>query len=318
MKFRTEVIIENAGFEVNHQSNILFLGSCFAENIGTMLEKSRFKTDINPFGILYNPLSIAQSIDFLFTNKQFSINDLVNHEGVWHSFSHHSRFSGLNAEEVLETMNKRMQVSADFLRKTDYLFITLGTAWVYFLKQTGKVVSNCHKLHNNIFTRELTSVEKIVNELSKQLEQLLILNKKLRIIFTVSPVRHWKDGALGNQLSKATLLLAINALQKQFSRVSYFPAYEIVMDDLRDYRFYADDLLHPNSQAIEYIYEKFASCYFSKETNELNAEIQAVERAKAHRPFNPTTQNHQTFLDKLNKRIEILDQKLINLNNFKP
>ncbi len=314
MKFRTEVTIEKGDFEINHQSKILFLGSCFAENIGNMLEKSRFRTDINPFGILYNPLSVKKSIEYLLSNKQFTMNDLVRNEGIWHSFAHHGRFSGENAEEVLTAINNRIQFSTQFLLDSYYLFITLGSAWVYFLKSTGDVVSNCHKFQNSIFDRTLISVETIVNELFEVLTLLLQHNPKLKIIFTVSPVRHWKDGANGNQLSKASLLLAISALQKKMPQISYFPAYELVIDDLRDYRFYADDLLHPNTQAVEYIYEKFAACYFSKQTNELNEEILSIERGKAHKPFNPNTENHQLFLQKLNTKIENLERKLIHFN----
>lgn len=314
MKFRTEVTIEKGDFEINHQSKILFLGSCFAENIGNMLEKSRFRTDINPFGILYNPLSVKKSIEYLLSNKQFTMGDLVRNEGIWHSFAHHGRFSGENAEEVLTAINNRIQFSTQFLLDSYYLFITLGSAWVYFLKSTGDVVSNCHKFQNSIFDRTLISVETIVNELFEVLTLLLQHNPKLKIIFTVSPVRHWKDGANGNQLSKASLLLAISALQKKMPQISYFPAYELVIDDLRDYRFYADDLLHPNTQAVEYIYEKFAACYFSKQTNELNEEILSIERGKAHKPFNPNTENHQLFLQKLNTKIENLERKLIHFN----
>lgn len=314
MKFRTEVTIEKGDFEINHQSKILFLGSCFAENIGNMLEKSRFRTDINPFGILYNPLSVKKSIEYLLSNKQFTMNDLVRNEGIWHSFAHHGRFSGENAEEVLTAINNRIQFSTQFLLDSYYLFITLGSAWVYFLKSTDDVVSNCHKFQNSIFDRTLISVETIVNELFEVLTLLLQHNPKLKIIFTVSPVRHWKDGANGNQLSKASLLLAISALQKKMPQISYFPAYELVIDDLRDYRFYADDLLHPNTQAVEYIYEKFAACYFSKQTNDLNEEILSIERGKAHKPFNPNTENHQLFLQKLNTKIENLERKLIHFN----
>ncbi len=314
MKFRTEVTIEKGDFEINHQSKILFLGSCFAENIGNMLEKSRFRTDINPFGILYNPLSVKKSIEYLLSNKQFTMNDLVRNEGIWHSFAHHGRFSGENAEEVLTAINNRIQFSTQFLLDSYYLFITLGSAWVYFLKSTDDVVSNCHKFQNSIFDRTLISVETIVNELFEVLTLLLQHNPKLKIIFTVSPVRHWKDGANGNQLSKASLLLAISALQKKMPQISYFPAYELVIDDLRDYRFYADDLLHPNTQAVEYIYEKFAACYFSKQTNDLNEEILSIERGKAHKPFNQNTENHQLFLQKLNTKIENLERKLIHFN----
>ena len=306
MKFRTEIEIKKALFDINHKSKIMFLGSCFTENIGRILEKAKFKVDINPFGILYNPLSVKKSLEILLNNQTFVEDDLVKRDDVWHSFSHHSRFSGLKKTEVLENINTQLAISSEFLRDADYLFITFGTAWTYFLNKNNEVASNCHKFPANDFTRKLITIDFIVSEMNLILEKLLLQNKNLKIIFTVSPVRHWKDGANGNQISKATLLLAIESLKKQCENISYFPSYELVIDDLRDYRFYADDMLHPNNLAVEYIKEKFADCYFSDSTKEINKEIEAILRAKAHRPFNPNSENHQRFLQKLNKRIDDL------------
>ena len=313
MKFRTEIKIKKASFDINHKSKIMFLGSCFTENIGNILKKYKFNIDINPFGILYNPLSVKKSLEILLNNETFSESDLVKRDDIWHSFSHHSRFSGIKKTEVLENINTQLAVSSEFLRKANYLFITFGTAWTYFLKEDNEVVSNCHKFPAKDFERKLIEIDFIVSEMKSILDKLLAQNKNLKIIFTVSPIRHWKDGANGNQISKATLLLAIQKLRKEYYSASYFPSYELVIDDLRDYRFYADDMLHPNDLAVEYIREKFAECYFSSSTKEINKEIVAISKAESHRPFNPNSESHQKFLQKLNKRIEKLQLKIDNL-----
>lgn len=313
MEFRTEIEIGKATFNINHKSKIMFLGSCFTENIGNILEKYKFNLDINPFGILYNPLSVKKSLEILMNKQIFEEGDLVKKEGIWHSFSHHSRFSGLDKNQVLENINERINNSSEFLHKADYLFITFGTAWTYFLEENKEVASNCHKFPAKDFTRKLIDVDFIVSEMELILGKLLAQNKNLKTIFTVSPVRHWKDGANGNQISKATLLLAIEKLKKKYTSVSYFPSYELVIDDLRDYRFYAEDMLHPNDLAVKYIFEKFAKCYFNSSTQETNKEIEQINRGLAHRPFNPNSENHQKFLKKLSEKIE----KLKIENNIK-
>ena len=213
---------------------------------------------MNPFGTLYNPSSIAEAIRMLLQPEQFTGDDLFQHEGIYHSFSHHSRFSSPSETECLANINRRLFSSADTILKAQRMILTFGTAWVYKLKSSGKVVSNCHRLPEKMFDRQLLTVGEIVAEWKSLLLSLWKQNPELKILFTVSPIRHWKDGAHGNQLSKATLLLAIDALQKEFpEHTAYFPAYEIMMDELREYRFYADDMLHPSTTAIEYIWERF-------------------------------------------------------------
>lgn len=312
MKFRTEIEIEKASFDINHKSKIMFLGSCFTENIGNILEEHKFKVDINPFGILYNPLSVAKSLEILTEKSSLTPQSLVEKDGVWHSRFHHSRFSGTDKQGVLDNINKRLAISSEFLCQTDYLFITFGTAWTYFLKESEQVVANCHKFPAKDFTRKLISVDAIVSRMKTALDKLFSLNKHLKIIFTVSPVRHWKDGANGNQISKSILLLAIEDLKKQYKTASYFPSYELVIDDLRDYRFYAEDMLHPNDLAVKYIFGKFSDCYFNSSTKEINKEIEKINRGLAHRPFNPNSENHQKFLKKLNERLEKLNGKMNN------
>lgn len=278
------------------------LGSCFTENIGERLLNAKFSVDLNPFGILYNPFSIEQCLLRLMEAKPFSADELFQHESRWHSFMHHSRFSAKSAELCLQAINERLLFSAKGLKDAEYLFVTFGTAWVYELKQTGEVVANCHKLPDATFVRRRLTVTEIVNHYTSLIKKLLLLNPKVKLIFTLSPIRHWKDGAHDNTLSKSILLLAIDELEKQFDNVSYFPAYELVMDDLRDYRFYAEDMQHPNKTAVDYIWERFSNCYFSAETKRTALEMEKLTRTLSHRPFNTDGIEYQQFCEQqLNK-----------------
>ena len=247
MELYTRILLPKARFSFSYEDRVVMMGSCFAENIGRKLEENKFSVDINPFGTLYNPASVAEGLRMLLRPERFTSGDLFRHEGVYHSFTHHSRFSAPSEEECLDHINSRLSQSSDFLRKATRLVITLGTAFVYRLKSDGRIVSNCHKLPEKMFDRQRLSTQEIVEDWKPLLLALWEQNPALKILFTVSPIRHWKDGAHENQLSKATLLLATDALQKDYpGRIAYFPAYEILMDELRDYRFYADDMLHPH------------------------------------------------------------------------
>ena len=286
------------------------LGSCFAENIGKKLEENKFKTDLNPFGTLYNPSSIAEAIRMLLHPERFTGDDLFRHEGVYHSFSHHSRFSSPSETECLENINGRLFSSAEIIRKARRMIITLGTAWVYRLRSTGKIVSNCHKLPEKMFDRQMLSVDEITAEWKSILLSLWEQNPELKILFTVSPIRHWKDGAHGNQLSKATLLLAVEQLQKDFpEQTAYFPAYEIMMDELRDYRFYADDMLHPSLQAVEYIWERFTETMLSRETQAILKEWKDIQKAINHKPFQPESEAYKHFISQTLLKMERLNEK---------
>jgi len=290
-------------------------GSCFAENIGEKLQKSKFQTLINPFGILYNPASIHASLERILEKKLFSENELFEHEGVWKSFNHHSRFAELSSSEFLHNANKKLEETHDFLQSTDFLMITFGTAWIYRLKESGEVVSNCHKLPVTLFVREKLTPDAIVEMYAKLMEKLLQIRPKIKIMFTVSPIRHWKDGAHENQLSKASLLLAIEQLQLLFpDNTMYFPAYEIVLDELRDYRFYAEDMIHPNETAIRYIWERFSDCFFSEETKKQLGEIEKINVAMRHRPFNQQSKSFQDFIQKNLKSLDEIERKYPELD----
>ncbi|GHT05488.1 hypothetical protein FACS189423_09690 [Bacteroidia bacterium] len=261
------------------------MGSCFVENISVKMLQSGFTADVNPFGIVYNPASLAAGLQDLINRKTHTEKDLFLHEGLYHSFSHHSRFSGTTIETVLEKINTRILSSSEFLQQATVLIITFGTANVYRLVSSGEVVSNCHKLPAKVFDEKRLTVHQITGKWNELIQQLQTLNPGLKILFTVSPIRHWKDGANANQLSKATLLLVIQELTTTNPQCYYFPSYEIMLDDLRDYRFYADDLIHPNSQAMDYIWEKFGEAYFDNKTREVIREYEKKQKTLNHRPI---------------------------------
>ena len=252
MELITKVEYDKAPCKISHLSKSLLLGSCFAENIGCLMRENKFDCDVNPFGILYNPLSVSKALDDIIACKHYGPDDLFFHQECYHSYMHHGSFSATNREMVLDTINTRLSKASQRLAQTEVLIITFGTAWVYYLQSTREVVSNCHKMPAKTFVREKLTVNDIVETYSSLIAKLQQCSPNLRLLFTVSPIRHVKDGLHENQLSKATLLLAIDELTRKFpEQVSYFPAYEIVMDELRDYRFYADDMGQPSALAIQ-------------------------------------------------------------------
>lgn len=310
MELYTQVRIPKANFRLTHTEEIILFGSCFVENIGKKLLDSKFKADINPFGTLYNPASIAEAIRILLREERFTTNHLFRHEDVYHSFSHHSRFSSTSETKCLEQINNTLSRSANTIRKAKRMIVTFGTASVYKLKSTGQTVSNCHKLPEKLFERRMLTVEEIVTEWKTLLLSLWEQNPKLKVLFTVSPIRHWKDGAHGNQLSKATLLLAIEQLQQAFAeQTCYFPAYEIMMDELRDYRFYADDMLHPSAQAVEYIWQRFAESMLTPETKEILNKWSEIQKALNHKPFQPESEGYKQFISQTLLKMKRLNEK---------
>ena len=244
MNLQTKITVAAPDFLIDYNSRLMMLGSCFAENMGSKFSYYKFDVDVNPCGIIYNPLSVANVLRLIVEGKQFEKSDLRQVGGKWVSLYHHGAFSSTDPDECLRRINDRLTKATGELRTLDLLVITWGTAWVYRYTRENIVVSNCHKIPSQEFERSRLSVEDIVKEYLVLIGRLREINPGLRILFTVSPIRHWKDGAHGNQLSKATLLLAIDRLREELQHVYYFPAYEIVLDELRDYRFYADDMLH--------------------------------------------------------------------------
>lgn len=295
MKFRTEVFPEKIAKPIAYGNKILALGSCFTENIGGKLERLKYDININPFGIQYNPASIADGLNRIIEGKLFELSDLFEHNGEWHSFMHHSDFSDEVAENALLKMNRSLELAANSIRKTDILLITFGTAWIFSFAANASLVNNCHKLAADKFYRSKLSVDEAYNLLKKPLETLTSMNPDLHIIISISPIRHLKDGAQENQLSKATLLLCAEKLSTTFKNLYYFPAYELLMDDLRDYRFYASDMTHPGSQAIDYIWEKFEESCLNAAEHQIRKEIGQLMQSFHHRLFNPNSDRSRKF-----------------------
>ena len=304
MELRTVFEIEPSPLKIKYSDPVMLTGSCFASGIGRKFEAGRFPVLINPAGTVFNPVSVINTLESITEGREYSPGDLYFHDGLWLSFDHYTDFSAPERDHVLEKINKTIKEAGEFMSKAGFLFITFGTARVYRFKESGKIVSNCHKIPSGMFTRELLTVDKITSLWYKFLDKLTSNYPNLKVIFTISPVRHMKDGAHGNQVSKSVLFLSVEELLKHPSSPGYFPAYEIIMDDLRDYRFYESDMLHPSQQAVDYIWEEFMKCYFSSETVELYREILKITRAASHKIRGNNPENvkrfSEAFLDKIN------------------
>jgi len=315
---RTEVHTIKTKLPIDYENQFMMMGSCFSEHIGERLSQRKFNIDLNPFGVLYNPVSIASGIQRLLIQNPFEEEDLFFHQGWWHSFDHHSSFSHQDKQKCLEKINERLTISGQSLKNSAYIFVTFGTSRVYHQKSNGRVVSNCHQVPADLFETQLLRVGDIVRMYSLLIQELASINPGLKWIFTVSPVRHWKNGPEGNQVSKATLLLAVNELKEKYEQVDYFPAYEIFMDDLRDYRYYADDLLHPGTQGIEYTWKKFIEAFLTDKSINIMKLVEALIKAKNHRPRNAGSAEHIEFINKKYREAKLLadNNPYIDLQEF--
>lgn len=300
MIFRTIIPIpkQNA---LSYKQKFMLLGSCFTENIGQKLEIFHLPQLTNPFGISYNPFSIAQSIERLMNNTPFEENELFEHNGLVHSWEHHGSFSSRYKAETLTNINTSYVEAVEYFKQTDVLLITFGSSWIY--EYNGKTVANCHKVPEKQFVRRRLSVDEIVNRYTDLIEKIQEQNPNMRFVFSVSPIRYMRQGATENQTNKAVLLLATEALTKKFAQVSYFPAYEILLDELRDYRFFADDMIHPSTTAINYIWERFVESYFNQETQELLPELEKFNKILEHRPLHKDSSDYESFKNSRHLRI---------------
>ncbi len=285
------------------------MGSCFADNIGQALQQRCFPVTVNPFGTVYNPLSVAQSLERLQSAGAFTEEELIQSGELYTTFFHHSHFSHPDKHVFLQQANERLAHGAEAFQKAAFVLVTLGTAWAYRHKDTGAVVNNCHKIPAAQFNRFMLSSDEVAAAL-----QPIVGASKIQWVFTLSPIRHWKDGAHGNQLSKAVLLLGIEELQRRNNNVHYFPAYEIMMDELRDYRFYADDMLHPSPQAVAYIWERFAAAALSEDTKKTMAEVEKIVAMKQHRLLHPETESSRKFLQNLQQQAAAFTKKYPHIN----
>ena len=307
--FRTPVDIPESEFNLNYKKNTMMVGSCFTDYIGAKFSRYKFPTCINPFGVLYNPESVKNALDILMNEKYFEEKDLDQYNGRWLSFWHDTTFSGYDRDKVLRDINTGIHKGNAWLANTHLLIITFGTARVYFHKKKNQIVSNCHKLPAKAFKRYLLDIPGIVGSYMELIKELKQFNNNLHIVFTISPVRHWKEGAAGNQQNKAVLILAIQKLIEELPELEYFPSYEILMDELRDYRFYANDMIHPGDTAINYIWERFCDTYVKKSTRKLMDKVEDIVKARNHRPFHPQSLEYQDFLKKqIEKTEQFLDK----------
>ena len=282
MELMTRIDIPELEWKMTAGAKVLLVGSCFADEIGEKMVRGGFEAMVNPFGTLYNPASIAASLLRSISEKEVGKEDVFcGGDGVWHSWMHHSKFSSTDVATLVERINSTTHRVADFLREADVLVVTFGTAIIYRLKETGMLVANCHKQLDSLFVREQLSAYDIVDQWQMLLQLLESVNPKLKVIFTVSPIRHKRDGYHVNQISKGILLQAIDEIVN--SKWNYFPSYEIMMDELRDYRFYADDMIHPSAQAVEYIWQRFEDTYFDNKTKDVVVKATKEWRQSQHR-----------------------------------
>lgn len=312
--FRTELPPLQIDCTISHEDTLLSIGSCFTEHIGNRLIDLKFNNLLNPFGIIFNPISLSNVLHYLLSDRLFKEQDLFYYNEQWHSFMHHSSFSGLDKMTTLNRMNIALHQARVHLKTTNRLLITLGTANVFVYKKTGEIVANNHKLPIQDFERRRLHIRDIAEAFEPLLRELKRKIPDLQAIMTVSPVRHVRDGLIENQRSKAALIIALEHLCRDLPYVHYFPSYEYMMDDLRDYRFYEADMIHPNEQAIAYIWQRFTNTFFADETNEVNAKINAIHQAGQHRPFQPYSEAHQNFLRAQLDKINALEQQYSYLN----
>lgn len=310
MQFSTKIPISQSSDPIDYNSKIVSLGSCFAVNIGQKFDYFKFNNTTNPFGILFHPAALEKFITYALNGKQFTETDIFELNGLWHCFDAHSDLSHPDKDVLLNNLNTASTLANTRLREASHLIITLGTAWVYRYTESGNLVANCHKVPQKEFTKELLTVDVISQSLQNIIRSLQDVNPSVPIIFTVSPVRHIKDGFTENLWSKSNLISALHqTISTKPESVNYFLSYEIMMDELRDYRFYAEDMIHPSAVAIDYIWQRFTAAYITHEAQEMMKLADTIQKGLSHRPFNPDTTQHQTFLAKLNDKIATLQKQ---------
>lgn len=307
MDFRTKISLQKERVLIDHNSTILLLGSCFSESIYNKLDYFKFPADKNPFGIVYNPKAIENLILNVINEKEFSEKDVFHLNERWHCFDAHSELSNSNKDLLLKNLNSQLHKITETLKEATHIIITLGTAWVYRHIETDKIVSNCHKIPQKKFLKELLSADEVEDSLKAIIALIKSVNPAVQLLFTISPIRHLKDGFTENSISKAHLRTAVNQVVDQKKEISYFPSFEIMLDDLRDYRFYSDDMVHPNETAITYIWEAFKATWINDTTFPIMQQIDAIRKGLSHRPFNPNSEQHKNFLAQLRNKMNILE-----------
>ncbi|UTA69784.1 GSCFA domain-containing protein [Emticicia sp. 21SJ11W-3] len=304
MDFRTEIEVNPSSFRIGTDSRIMTVGSCFSDVIGSQLSENKIQCLCNPYGTVFNPLSIFKLISNSLQSKPIFKHLMVENAGIWQHYDYHSRFFGSSREELEELLYETNSKSQQFLKKANLLIITFGTAIVHQLKENGAIVANCHKAPAANFKKEMLNMKDIILRFRAMYETLKMYNNKIKILLTVSPVRHTRETLQLNSVSKSILRTACYDIEEEFNDVHYFPSYEIMMDDLRDYRFYKADMIHPNEQAEKYIFEKFSETYFTDDLNNFLQEWHKLQMSLNHRPIQTDTPAHQKFLADLLKKID--------------
>lgn len=310
MQFRTQIPISKSNHPLDYNSKIVSLGSCLAENMGDKFQYFKFQNTINPFGIIFNPVSIEKIIQKAINTVLFTEKDIFFHNERWHCFDVHSDLSNPNKEDLLASLNALIKSTNQQLAQSTHIIITYGTSWIYRNIESDSIVANCHKVPQKQFKKELVSVEEIEKSIANTLKLIQDVNPNCAIIFTVSPVRHIKDGFVENQWSKANIISALHkTFDFQLSNINYFPSYEIMMDELRDYRFYTEDMLHPNQVAIDYIWKRFKETTISETAFATMDEVENIQKSLSHKPFNPNSESHLKFQAKVRENIIKLENQ---------
>lgn len=313
MNFTTKIPISKSQKPIDYSSTIMSIGSCFAENMGEKFEYFKFQITINPFGIIFNPVSIEKLITRVVNQEKYTEKDIFFHNEMWHCFEVHSELSNPSKEEFLENLNTILESTKQQITKSTHLIFTFGTSWVYRNKLSNEIVANCHKVPQSQFDKEILSVETIENSIKNTVDLIKKVNPNCNFIFTISPVRHIKDGFVENSVSKAHLITAVHNLKPATRNSQYFSSYEIMMDELRDYRFYAEDMLHPNQTAIDYIWIKFFENYVDEKEFVTMNQVCEIQRALKHRPFNPNSESHLQFLKNIQQKIDKLAENFAHI-----
>ena len=310
MKLQTQIPIEKQNRnQIDYDSKVLLLGSCFSENIGNKLNYFKFQTLQNPFGILFHPLAIENLITKSINEEVYTDASVFENNNLWQSFEAHSELSSTQKETVIDNLNTAVTETNQFLKEASHIIITLGTAWVYRHIASDAIVANCHKVPQKKFLKELLSVEEITESLNAIITLVKDVNPKANIIFTVSPVRHLKDGFVENTQSKSHLICGIHQVVDKRNQTFYFPSYELMMDELRDYRFYKADMIHPNEVAIDYIWEKFTETWLKEAAFATMKQVDTIQKGLQHKPFQEASEEHQQFLKKLQEKIKTIQHQ---------
>ena len=314
MKLQTNInLSKQSNNQIDYNSRVLLLGSCFAENIGHKFDYFKFQNSLNPFGILFHSLAIENLLARAINEEKYTKEELILFNEQWHCLDAHSSLSNSSRDVLQNNINSAINNLSIEIKDVSHVIITLGTSWVYRYLATDAVVANCHKIPQKQFSKELLSADEVLESLQAIISLLKSINTKVAIILTISPVRHLKDGFLENSQSKAHLITAAHQLIDYRKKIFYFPSYEIMMDELRDYRFYNEDMVHPNPLAVKYIWEKFREVWISEHAFEIMKSVDTIQKGLSHKPFNPNTERHRVFQKNLEEKILDLQQQLPNL-----